>query len=83
MVYTDDPKKNPDAEPIDKISWVDFRAIIGDKWVPGINSPFDPVAAALAAENRIKVIVADGRNIENLGAILEDGEFEGTVIGPD
>ncbi len=83
MVYTDDPKKNPEAEPIDKISWADFRAIIGDKWVPGINSPFDPIAAALAAENRIKVIVADGRNIENLGDILEDREFEGTVIGPD
>ena len=29
-VYTDDPRKNPDATPIDEISWADFRKIVGD-----------------------------------------------------
>jgi uridylate kinase len=31
QVYTDDPKKNPDAKPIDKISWQDFIQMVGDE----------------------------------------------------
>lgn len=80
-VYTDDPRKNPDAKPIDTISWKEFRKIVGDEWVPGKNTPFDPVASRLAEESSIQVICADGRNIENTLAILENGKFEGTVIG--
>lgn len=79
-VYTDDPKKNPDAKPIDTISWADFRKIVGDEWVPGKNAPFDPVASKLAEESKLKVICADGRNIENTVAILNEKEFTGTVI---
>lgn len=80
-VYTDDPRKNPDAKPIDSISWKEFREIVGDEWVPGKNTPFDPIASMLADESSIQVICADGRNIENTIAILEGRPFEGTVIG--
>ena len=80
-VYTDDPRKNPDAKPIDSISWKEFREIVGDEWVPGKNTPFDPIASRLADESSIQVICADGRNIENTIAILEGRPFEGTVIG--
>lgn len=80
-VYTDDPRKNPDAKPIDSISWADFRKMVGDEWVPGKNAPFDPIASKLAQEAGIKVICADGRNTENTLAILNEGVFEGTVIG--
>ena len=80
-VYTDDPRKNPDAKPIDSISWADFRRIVGDEWVPGKNAPFDPIASRLAQESEIRVVCADGRNIGNTLSILRGGEFEGTVIG--
>ena len=80
-VYTDDPRKNPDAKPIDSISWKDFRAMVGAEWVPGKNTPFDPIASKLAEEDKMKVICADGRNIENLLAILNGKEFFGTTIG--
>ena len=80
-VYTDDPRKNPDAKPIDSISWADFRAMVGDEWVPGKNAPFDPIASRLAQEAGIRVICADGRNTENTLAILNGEAFEGTVIG--
>ena len=80
-VFTDDPRKNPDAKPIDSISWADFRAMVGDEWVPGKNAPFDPIASRLAQEAGIKVICADGRNTENTLAILNGEAFEGTVIG--
>ncbi len=80
-VYTDDPRKNPDAKPIDTISWADFRKMVGDEWVPGKNAPFDPIASKLAQEAGIRVICADGRNTANTLAILNEEKFEGTVIG--
>lgn len=79
-VYTDDPRTNPDAKPIDSISWTEFRKIVGDEWVPGKNSPFDPVASIHAQNAGISVICAAGKDIENLRAILDGKKFTGTMI---
>ncbi|MDT4762294.1 UMP kinase [Sphaerochaeta sp. PS] len=80
-VYTDDPKQNPDAKPLDTISWDEFKILVGSTWVPGKNTPFDPIASKRAAKLRMKVICADGRNVANTMAILNKEEFVGTVIG--
>ena len=80
-VYTDDPKKNPGAKPIDTISWADFCAMVGDEWVPGKNVPFDPIASRHAAKIGLKVICAAGRDLPNLRKLLSGEEFNGTVIG--
>ena len=80
-VYTDDPRKNPDAKPLDNISWEDFRKMVGDEWTPGKNCPFDPIASKKASELGMKVICAGGKNIENIKAILNDEDFVGTTIG--
>ncbi len=80
-VYTDDPRKNPDAVPLDSISWKDFRAMVGDEWTPGKNTPFDPIASRIAEEDGMTVICADGRDIENLIKILNNEPFYGTTIG--
>lgn len=80
-VYTDDPRKNPEAKPIDSISWKDFRKMVGDDWTPGKNCPFDPVASKKADECGMTVICAGGKNIENIRKILNDEDFVGTKIG--
>ena len=80
-VYTDDPRKNPDAKPLDSISWADFRKMVGDEWTPGKNCPFDPIASKKASELGMKVICAGGKNIPNIKAILNDQEYVGTTIG--
>ncbi len=80
-VYTDDPKKNPNAQPIDDISWKDFRAMVGDEWVPGKNCPFDPIASKKAESLGLQVICAGGKDINNIKLILNDSEFVGTTIG--
>ena len=80
-VYTADPRKDPDAKPLDSISWKDFRKMVGDEWNPGLNAPFDPIASKIAEEEGMRVICADGRNTENIRKILEGLPFEGTVIG--
>ena len=80
-VYTDDPRKNPDAKPLDTISWEEFRKMVGDEWTPGKNCPFDPIASKKASELGMKVICAGGKNIPNIKAILNDEEYLGTTIG--
>jgi uridylate kinase len=79
-VYTADPKTDPNARPIDKISWADFRVIVGDEWVPGKNVPFDPVASRHAQKIGLKVICAGGKDLDNFGKILRAEEFFGTEI---
>ena len=79
-VYTDDPRKNPDAKPIDSISWAEFRKMVGDDWTPGKNTPFDPIASKKAQDLNLTVICAAGKNIENIRSILDGKRFEGTEI---
>ncbi|MBB5218675.1 MULTISPECIES: UMP kinase [Treponema] len=79
-VYTDDPRKNPDAKPIDEISWADFRKIVGDEWVPGKNCPFDPIASKKSQELGLTVICAAGKDIPNIRAILDGKNYTGTTI---
>ena len=80
-VFTADPKTDPNAKPIDNISWADFRSMVGDEWVPGKNVPFDPVASRHADKTGMKVICAAGKDLENLKKILSGEEFVGTTIG--
>jgi uridylate kinase len=80
-VYTDDPKVNPAALPLDDISWDDFRKIVGDDWVPGKNTPFDPVASRHAQKAGITVICVGGKNLDNIRAVLVGQPFFGTKIG--
>ncbi len=82
-IYTADPKQDPEAEPIDAISWADFRSMVGNEWTPGRNLPFDPVAAKRGERIGLRVVCAGGRDIENIRAILEDRSFTGSVIGPE
>jgi uridylate kinase len=80
-VHTADPRVDPSARPIDAISWKDFRAMVGDEWVPGKNAPFDPVASRRAEELGLRVVCAAGRDLANLRAILDGKPFVGTTIG--
>jgi uridylate kinase len=82
-VFTDDPRVNPAARPLDKVAWKDFTALVGTEWSPGKNAPFDPVATKRASELGLKVVCAAGRDLPNLEAILEHREFVGTIIGPE
>lgn len=80
QVYDKDPKENQDARALKNISWTDFRKMVGEEWIPGMNSPFDPIAAKKAHELGVKVIVMNGQNLDNLGNYLKGQDFVGTVI---
>lgn len=78
--YNKDPKKFTDAMKIEQSSWPDFRAILPKEWDPGLNAPFDPIAAEKAEELGLEVVIMNGKNIENLKNYLNGKEFKGTVI---
>lgn len=79
-VYTADPRKDAAATPIVKSNWTDFRKLLPETWDPGINAPFDPIAAKMAEDMGLEVAVMNGKNLENLNAYLDGKEFTGTVI---
>jgi len=79
-VYDKDPKKHKGAKHIKHITWKDFRKLVGNKWDPGLNAPFDPVASRLADELGLEVIITNGRDVKNLDNILNDKKFKGTII---
>ena len=78
-VYDKDPKKHKNAKPIKDIAWKEFRKITGNKWKPGLNLPFDPLAAKEAERLKLKVMIV-GKNLDNLRGLLENNEFKGTLI---
>lgn len=79
-VYDSDPKINPNAKKIEKISWAEYRTLIPKEWNPGLNSPFDPIASKDAEENGITVIIMNGKPIDNLANCINGESFLGTVI---
>lgn len=79
-VYDSDPRTNPNAKKIDKISWTEYRRLIPSGWDPGLNSPFDPIASELAEKEGITVMTMNGKLIDNLKKCLDGGEFLGTTI---
>jgi uridylate kinase len=79
-VYTADPRHDPDAKKIEKMSWSEYRKMFGDKWTPGLSSPFDPIAAKLADENNLTVVILEGQDLENLDKAILGEPFVGTSI---
>lgn len=80
QVYDKDPRKHPDSKPIVEMSWKRYRKMVGDKWTPGMNSPFDPIASKLAEELGVTVKILNGKNLDNLAKALDGKRFVGTTI---
>jgi uridylate kinase len=80
FAYTKDPRTNPDAIKIESTTWAEFRKLLPLDWDPGLNAPFDPIAAKKAEELGIEVAIMNGKNLDNLRDYLDGGEFVGTRI---
>jgi uridylate kinase len=79
-VYDKDPAKYGDAKPYKTLSWKDYRKMFGEKWNPGLSSPFDPVASKEAEKLKMKVYIINGADMDNLYNLLEGKNFVGTII---
>ncbi len=79
-VYTADPRKDADAQKIEKINWADFRKLIPEEWDPGLSAPFDPIAAREAESLGLEVAIMNGAHLEEFSNYLDGKPFVGTVI---
>lgn len=79
-IYDKDPNRFKDARPIKEISWPNYLKIISTKWTPGMNVPFDPIAAQAAQKSKMQVMIVQGTDLKNLANILTNKKFKGTII---
>ncbi|MBU5537603.1 MAG: UMP kinase [Candidatus Aenigmatarchaeota archaeon] len=80
-VYSEDPKINPNAKKFDKLSHDEFLKIIQkNAQIPGEHRLFDLKAAKLIKKYKIKTILIDGNNPDEIIKAVE-GNHSGTVVG--
>lgn len=79
-VYDKDPHKHEDAKIKPMMTWPEFRKLVGNKWSPGLNAPFDPVAAKKSEALGLEVVIMNGQSMKNLANYLAGEKFKGTVI---
>ena len=77
-VYSKRPG-TPGAKPIKEMDWKKFKSLFSQKWVPGINTPFDPPAVRLCERKGIEVVFV-GSNVKNLFKAFRGEKFVGTVV---
>ncbi len=80
FAFDKDPKKYKDAKAIKNISWPDYQKIVGTKWIPGLSTPFDPIASALAHKLKIRVLIVKGTDLEEVERAITGKNFKGTTI---
>jgi uridylate kinase len=79
-IFTKDPKKFPDAEKLDKLKFEDLtRLLEADSHRAGINQIIDPEAVKILRRSRLKTVVVNGYDAENVSAAVK-GKQVGTVI---
>ncbi len=80
-VYDKDPSKFKNAKKIETTDWKSFRKdIVGNKWDPGKNAPFDPIASREAQKLGLRVSILKGTNLGEVKKVLEGKKFKGTII---
>ncbi len=79
-VYDKDPNKYKDAKILKELSWSELRQLVGNKWDPGANWPFDPIASKLAQKLKLEVVILNGKKLANLNDYLNNKKFIGSLI---
>jgi uridylate kinase len=79
-VYTDDPRKNPDAKKITSMTIDELSDIVYKEHGASKSSVFDPLGVKLAKENRIDILMVDGRNLDELRNAILGKKINGTFV---
>ena len=82
-VYTADPKADPDARLLERLTPQRLVEIVGSMpHEAGSKGVIDPLGAKLVARSKITTYVLDGRDLKSLDAAIEGRKFRGSVIAP-
>lgn len=78
-IYTADPRIHKRAQLLPKVSYPMLEAILGGVHSPGIHSIIDPIAVERIVKHRIKLVVVNGGNPENVLSAIR-GDPVGTTV---
>ena len=81
FVYNKDFLKYKNTFAIKRISWKNYRKLIGSRWIPGLAAPIDPIAAKLAQKLKIRALIIKSTELKNLERVILGKNFRGTIIG--
>ncbi len=80
-VYTDDPKKFPNAEKLTSLSYDEAISLALEKSIgAGPNVFMDLTALNIAKRAKIKLYVTDGKDLSEYENIILNGKSKGTLI---
>jgi len=67
------------AENITAMNWEELQNLVGTKWVPGLNTPFDPEAVKIGLRLRKRLTLYIGKK-EEFSNWIKSQNFRGTVV---
>ncbi len=79
-VYTADPRKDPNAKKIPKMTIDELAEIVYKEHGASKSSVFDPLGVKLAKENRMDILMIDGRNLDELKNAILGKPINGTFV---
>jgi uridylate kinase len=81
-VYEKDPSVSPAAKMLEKITPVELLKIVARlPQTPGKYALIDKLAVQTIKKAKIKTIILNGRDIENIKKAVEGKKFTGTIVG--
>lgn len=79
-IYDNDPRQNPQAKKMENLSWAGLIKIVGEKWNPGANVPFDPAATKAAQKLKLTVKFIKGTDLTSLENVLQGKIYKGSLV---
>ncbi len=80
-VYTEDPKVNPNAKRIERMTFKELLdKVVYSKVEAGSSFIFDPLGAKLISRSKIQTAVVFGRDLQQLSNAIKGQQFTGTLI---
>jgi uridylate kinase len=82
-VYDKNPKKYPDAKPLDTIRIDELMSLLsGEGFNAGEYPLLDLTSLKVIKRAGLKTIVLDGKDLDNMAAAAEGRPFKGTTVAP-
>jgi uridylate kinase len=79
--YTSDPRKDPRAERLSKITHQQLYELVNvGLHGAGPSNVFDRLGAQIARDSHIDICIVDGRDLEEMRAAIEGKAIKGTVV---
>lgn len=82
-VFTADPRQDPGAELLERLTPAELTAIVGSRRQAGSSGVVDPLAAQMLQRSQFSAAVVNGDDPANVAAAINGQAFKGSSIEPE